>query len=299
MERRPLGQTGLQLSAVGFGGSELAYKDVAPDDATRLLHHALDAGVNVVDTAECYPRGEEKIGRAIGYRRRDVVLCTKVGHAKGFRQVSDWDPRLVRPSVDRSLARLGTDHLDILFLHSCDLDTLKDAALIEQMIQVRAVGKARAIGYAGDNAAALFAVRSGLFDCVQVSLNLADQQALDTIIPAAREQGVGVIAKRSLANAAWLPPKPVPGDYRHEYAERLEALEYDALKKPPAAAALWALRFVIHQPGVHCALVGMTDRDHVDAAHAAWNAGPHSTTEEAAIRARWKLIARAQWEGLT
>lgn len=297
MDLRPLGRTNLSVSPVGFGGGEIAYRDLPADDCARLLNHALNLGINVFDTAECYPGGEEKIGRAIGYRRPEIILCSKVGHAKGFLRVQDWDPRLVRASVDRSLARLGTDHLDILFLHSCELDTLKDAALIDQMVQTRATGKARAIGYAGDGDAALFAVRSGLFDVIQVSLNLADQQALDKLLPESKDRGIGVIIKRALANAAWQPPTPNPGDYRFDYHERLTALELDALTKPNAAEL--ALRFSLHQPGVHCALVGTTLREHLDAAVAAWNAGPIPPRELALIRARWKQVAKPSWVGLT
>jgi aryl-alcohol dehydrogenase-like predicted oxidoreductase len=85
MERRWLGRTGITVSALGFGASEFGQKRIALKMAAYILGSALDAGLNVIDTAACYGNSEELIGRAVGHRRKDFYILTKCGHASGLR----------------------------------------------------------------------------------------------------------------------------------------------------------------------------------------------------------------------
>lgn len=94
MEKRELGKTGMQVSVLGFGGAEIGYENASPESVAQLLGSALDAGLNVIDTAECYADSEEKIGRALSGRRDHYYLFTKCGHAAGF-DLPDWDLRLL------------------------------------------------------------------------------------------------------------------------------------------------------------------------------------------------------------
>src|ERR1700676_3564049 len=106
MERRPLGKTDMRVSVLGFGGSEIGYEHASEETVTTLLNSALDAGLNVIDTAECYGNGvvssEELIGKAVAHRRDDYYLFTKCGHASGFDQ-PDWDLTMLEQTIDRSL----------------------------------------------------------------------------------------------------------------------------------------------------------------------------------------------------
>src|SRR2546428_10243155 len=101
MERRRLGRTDIVASVLGFGGSEIGYQRVGVGTVARLLGSALDAGLNVIDTAECYAGSEALIGRAIGSRRREFSLFTKCGHARGWTR-PDWRPAALLTSVERS-----------------------------------------------------------------------------------------------------------------------------------------------------------------------------------------------------
>src|SRR5256885_9422080 len=92
MEQRRLGKTDMVASVLGFGGSEIGYQRVSGRTVARLLGSALDAGLNVIDTAECYEDSEVLIGRALGPRRREFHLFTKCGHARGWGR-ADWRPR--------------------------------------------------------------------------------------------------------------------------------------------------------------------------------------------------------------
>src|SRR5262245_45505119 len=107
MERRRLGRTGLRVSVLGFGGSEIGYEGASQATVDRLLGSALDAGLNVIDTAECYDNSEELIGAALGARRGQCLIFTKCGHAGGWGR-PDWRLKPLLSSIERSLKRLRT-----------------------------------------------------------------------------------------------------------------------------------------------------------------------------------------------
>ena len=139
MERRRLGKTDMHVSVLGFGGSEIGYQRVSQRTVARLLGGALDAGLNVIDTAECYDDSEELIGRAIGARRAEYHLFTKCGHGTGWGR-GEWRPAALRRSIERSLRRLATDHVDLIQLHSCSLAELRKGDVVEALEQARERG---------------------------------------------------------------------------------------------------------------------------------------------------------------
>src|SRR5262249_8153997 len=156
---------------------------------------ALDADLNVIDTAECYDHSEQLIGAALGARRRECFLFTKCGHAGGWGR-ADWRPAPLLASIERSLPRLRTAHVDPIPLHSCSEDVLRRGDAIRALETARERGLARFIGYSGDGAAARFAVECGAFDTLQTSISVADQEALSLTLPLAADRDMGVIAKR-------------------------------------------------------------------------------------------------------
>jgi hypothetical protein len=294
MERRRLGRTGMDVSVLGFGGSEIGYERASGRTVARLLGRALDAGLNVIDTAECYEDSEALIGRALGARRQEVHLFTKCGHAGGWAR-ADWRPVALLSSIEHSLRRLGTDHVDLVQLHSCSLAQLRKGDAIAALERARERGWARYIGYSGDGEAARYAVECGRFDTLQTSVSIADQQALDLTLPLARARGLGVIAKRPLANVAWRHARKPAEAYYQDYWTRLRALDYDFLKGDAAVAT--ALRFTLAAPGVHTAIVGTAKPDRWPANAALLAAGPLPAADFARIRARWAEIAPASWAG--
>ena len=163
MEQRRLGRTEIVASVLGFGGSEIGYQGVSGRTVARLLGSALDAGLNVIDTAECYEDSESLIGKAIGSRRQDFYLFTKCGHAGGWSR-ADWRQAPLLASIERRLRRLATDYLDLIQLHSCSLDDLRKGDAIEALERARERGWARYIGYSGDGEAARYAAECGRFD---------------------------------------------------------------------------------------------------------------------------------------
>jgi len=295
MERRRLGRTGMIASVLGFGGSEIGYDRVAVRTVERLLGSALDAGLNVIDTAECYEDGETLIGKAVGARRREFYLFTKCGHPRGWSR-GDWRPASLLASIERSLKRLHTEYLDLIQLHSCELGDLETGDAIDALERAREGGLARYIGYSGDGAAARYAVECGRFDTLQTSISIADQEAIDLTLPLARARKMGVIAKRPLANAAWRYRRR-PESYYADYWERLRDLDYPFVRDTPASAAGIALRFTLSVPGVHTAIVGTAKPGRWQENAALLAAGALPRRELDAIRARWREKADPSWEG--
>ena len=299
MEKRKLGKTDMQVSALGFGGSEIGYQSVAAPTVKKMLNSALDAGVNVIDTAECYASSEELIGQAVAGRRKEYYLFTKCGHFAGWGQ-PDWGPSSLVKSIERSLRRLKTDCVDLIQLHSCSEEELKKGDVIEALKRARERGHTRYIGYSGDGRDALYAIECGEFDTLQTSVSLADQEALELTLPVVRERNIGVIAKRPIANAAWKSGDRKPADsYAHPYWERLRKLNYDFLHGMLSKAIATALRFTLSVPGIHTAIVGTTKPERIQENAAILEAGPLPKDLFEKIRSRWHLVADGTWVGDT
>jgi len=283
-------------SILGFGGSEIGYQQVGARTVARLLGTALDAGLNVIDTAECYDDSEVLIGRALGARRRECYLFTKCGHSRGWGR-GEWRPAALLASIERSLRRLETDYLDLIQLHSCSLAELRRGDAIAALEEARTRGWARYIGYSGDGEAARYAVECGRFDTLQTSVSLADQEAIELTVPRARARRMGVIAKRPLANVAWRHARKPAEPYYQDYWTRLRALDYPFLRGAPDAAVATALRFTLSVPGVHTAIVGTTKPERWQQNATLLGAGALPAREFERIRARWREVAETSWAG--
>ena len=294
MQCRPFGRTGLQVPVLGFGAMQAGDPRLSEEHAARLLNHALDLGFTLVDTARSYGLSEERIGRHLARRRDEFVLSTKVGY--GVAGLQDWTYECVVAGVDAARERLRTDVIDIVHLHSCDLDTLADGAVADALEHCRASGKLRVAAYSGDAAALRYAISSGAFGSVQASLNVCDQQA-SRALTEAHACGLGTISKRPLAGQPWRHEAPPQEAAHAEYWRRFALLrpEFDCIVGDGDWEAL-ALRFAAYAPGVDCAIVGGTDPRHLERNKAAIAAGPLEPGQRDAIRAAFAR-AGAAWQG--
>ena len=295
MEHRKLGKTGLDVSVLGFGGAEIGYEGAPDNDVETLLNAAIDAGLNIIDTAECYLDSEEKIGRAISHRRGEFHLFTKVGHSSGL-EGEDWNLAMMERSIDRSLQRLQVENVDLIQLHTCSLSLLQRGEVIEVLKRAQQAGKTRFIGYSGDNEAAQWAVESGLFDTLQTSLSVCDQNIAAQTVPLALQNGMGVIAKRPIANAVWRYDEPLEEDHYHRaYLDRWRELDFSWGKDANEAASI-ALRWTLSH-GVSTAIVGTKNPARWAENAALLGAGPLDATLIQSIGARWREVGGQNWEG--
>lgn len=284
----------MHVTVLGFGGEEIRGSDAATVE--RVIGDALDAGLNLIDTAECYGRSEELIGEALAHRRSEFYLFSKCGH-EGVDGLPDWDPRMLELSIDRSLKRLKTDVLDLMQLHSCPREELEKGPVIEVLLEARRKGKLRYLGYSGDGDAARYALRCGAFEVLQTSLSIFDQEAASLTIPEAREKGMGVIAKRPLGNAVFRHADRPENPYWQVYWDRMRALDYDFLGGDAEAAAELALRFTLSVEGVGTAVVGSSKPGRWRSNALIAEKGPLPPELMTYIRTRWDLVSGGQWQG--
>lgn len=208
MEYRALGDTGLTVSAIGFGCWEMGnpnYGSTGDEEVIAAVHRAIELGVTLFDTAPNYGFGgsELVLGRALKGRRDEVVLVSKV--------CTTWDPvthttkidgrySTIKRMCDESLQRLQTDHVDLMLVHWPDADTPL-AETMWALDELRTEGKTRHIGVCNYNAYELRTARGQVPLCAnQVGYNLFDRRWEHEMFPTAQELGVGVMAYGPMAH---------------------------------------------------------------------------------------------------
>ena len=308
MERRKLGRTGLEVSALGFGCGNVGGLMVrgTPAEQERAVARALELGINYFDTAPSYGDGESEhnLGRVLKILRPNIVLGTK------FRLQLDERGRVaeaITASLEASLRRLGLDRVDLLQLHNpisqdggaFDVETVLER-VVPALEGLRRQGKIRFFGITalGDTAALHRLIKARVLDTAQVCYNLLNPSAgtalprgfpahdFARLLDRAREAAVGVIGIRILAagalsgkearHAVAVPSvDPIASgpdyvaDVRH--AGRLEALVREGHAQSLIEAAL---RFAIANDAMSTALVGYSSLDHLEYAAACVNKGP-------------------------
>jgi aryl-alcohol dehydrogenase-like predicted oxidoreductase len=202
VRQRNLGS--LTVSAIGLGcmGMSAFYGSADEDEAIATIHHALDLGCNFLDTAEMYgPYTNEKLlGRAIAGHRDDVVLATKVGapissaDADPATRVLNGSPENVRRAIEGSLRRLGTDHIDLYYLHRVDPETPIEET-VGAMADLVAQGKVRYVGLSEASVGTLRRAHAvHPITALQTEYSLWTRHVEAQILPACRELGIGFVA---------------------------------------------------------------------------------------------------------
>jgi aryl-alcohol dehydrogenase-like predicted oxidoreductase len=269
VNRRLFGDTGLRVSVIGLGGWQLGETCWnGPDEKTsiRMVHRALDAGVNFFDTAPCYAdgRSEAFLGRALAGRWKDVVICTKFGRSP---EGVDFDERRISWSIEQSLRRLGTDRLDVVLLHNPPVHMLDGIAaphfaVLERM---RERGLVRFYGASVDWPAEIeTVVATSGSRALEVWLSALHQEPWQAVQVAA-SRGLGTIVKVPL-ESGWLSGRydarstfsDVRTRWSPEDIARRAALvgRLRELLPPGVSMVHAALRFVLANEGVSTVIPG-------------------------------------------
>jgi aryl-alcohol dehydrogenase-like predicted oxidoreductase len=271
MRYRILGRTGLRVSEIGFGGAPAgiahyieAWDSGAAEErasVVRAIRRALDLGLNYLDTAPGYGAGlgEEIFGEAIAGRRDEVVLATKTGAR---------DPAGITASVEASLRRLGTDRVDVLQFHggwypAVEVEQIlrrgMSAAGVEAFQRLREQGKVRFLGFTaeGPSGGVSELIASDAFDVLQCRYNLMFQHSCDHvneagIIREAKARNMGVVTMRTLTSGTFQKL------LRQSFPKTMAGLDLDR----------FLLNFVLSNPLIDVALVGMRRTEEVEANNA-------------------------------
>jgi aryl-alcohol dehydrogenase-like predicted oxidoreductase len=272
MNYRTLGRTGLRVSALALGTVQLGldYGIRAPghfgrppeEEAIRLVHAAIDAGINLIDTARAYGASETVLGRALQGRRERVILATKVVTQRPLGSTATGEElrRHMLASLDASLRELQTDWVDLWQIHNLDQPLLEQSDLLEEVFDdVRRAGKVRWVGASTYGVEMpLAAVRSGIFDVVQVTYSVLDQRLADEVFPLAAAQDVGVVVRSVLLQGALTER----GDHLPDHLEALRArsrrfrqlVAESGVDLSPAQAAI---AFALAHPQINAVLTGV------------------------------------------
>lgn len=213
-------QTGIKLSALGFGtfkigrnqGIKYPKSYHLPDTACahRLLNSVLDLGCTLIDTAPAYGLSEQRIGQAIGHRRHEFILCTKVGETfEGGQSTFDFSAPAVTASIERSLRLLRTDVLDIVLIHSHgdDRRMMEQSDVVPILERFRDRGVIRAIGLSGKTVeGATLALKWA--DVIMVEYHLQNVSHRDVITQAAKAS-IAVLVKKGLASGTLDPDQSI------------------------------------------------------------------------------------------
>lgn len=252
MELRPLGASDILVSPLGLGTVKLGRNQAVryPErfalpsdaDARALLDLAASLGINLLDTAPAYGTSEARLGGLLAGQRDRWMISTKVGEefADG-RSRFDFSFDHTIASVDRSLTRLGTDHLDIVLVHSDgnDADILRRRGVIDALARCKDQGKARAIGFSPKTVAGARTALP-LCDALMLTLNPAEPEMLP-VVREAHAAGVGVLIKRGLGSGH------LPGGPGADARGAVEA----------------CLRYLVGEPGVSSVVVGTINPSHL------------------------------------
>ena len=236
LEYRTLGKTGLKVTTVGFGCM------ITSDPS--VIERAADIGINYFDTARVYQGGnnERMVGAALKRKRKDITLSTKSVSPTKEAALAD---------LDTSLRELGTDHVDIWYLHAKSkpddiTDDLREAQRIaKQQGKIRFAGVST---HSGQKDLLPWLAKTGAVDVVLVAYNFSMDKDMEAAVEAAGKAGLGVVGMKVMAGGF---RKPKPGDLTQEKLKR-------------EGAMLAALKWVIQNPNLHTTIPSMTDMDQLD-----------------------------------
>ncbi|MFD0902604.1 aldo/keto reductase [Actinomadura sediminis] len=290
MQYRTLGRTGVQVSALALGAMNFgAIGRTTQDEATAIVDAALESGINLIDTADMYGRGEseEMVGKAIAGRRDDIVLATKATMPMGDeRNRQGGSRRWLVTALDDSLRRLGVDHVDLYQMHRWDPRT-GDEETLSALTDLQRAGKIRYFGSSTFPAyrivQAQWAAREhrlSRYVTEQPAYSILQRGIEEHVLPVAAEYGLGVLAWSPLASG-WLSgavrkgreiatsrAKSLPDRFDlslpHNRA-RLDAVERLAVVADEAGLTMvqLALGFVTAHPAVTSALIGPRTLEHL------------------------------------
>jgi len=267
MKYRKLGKSELMISETGLGCMSFPSHDERK--GISLIHRAIDLGINYFDTADLYDRGgnESVLGMAIKGKRDQVILATKVGNQwKEGESGWHWNPTrdYIFSAVDESLKRLQTDYIDLYQLHGGTIEDPIDET-IGAFEYLKAVGKIRYYGISSTrpNVIREYVKRSDMVS-VMMQYSLADRRPEEEMLHLLHENGIGVLARGSLAQGM-LASKPAKDYLGHPAAEMEKARSViTSLVKDTRTAAQVALRFVLAHPAIISAIVGISRMEQLE-----------------------------------
>lgn len=282
---RKLGNTGYDVSAIGFGTWQIGgyrWEDFGEQDSINLLTEANDLGVNIFDVAVIYgqyaddnhylqSRSQERLGKAFEKRRDKVIYCLKLGQFDEYSHRHDYDPKRIIEQFNQSLRRLKTDYIDVCLIHAPSINKIKDEKAITILKTLQAQGYVKAIGYSFE--AEPMHVQAAIgqqIDVIMLQYNLM-HQSCQHAISLAQDDGIGILVggpyNRGYLTGRYqkLSDLPLTDDYwdwntkLNPYKVEQNLQQINTLLSTygsPEALRKKSLEFILDEPGVNSCVVG-------------------------------------------
>ena len=264
-----LGRTGLEVTRLGYGAMEIrgsriwGGRPVVEAQAETILNAVLDAGINFIDTANCYGGSEELIGRCIAHRRDEFYLATKCG----CQQVHKDDNTDTTPHVftkenlfrclHESLERMRTDYVDIMQLHNPNIETCEAEGVVDALREMREQGKVRWISISTRFPELPTCLEWGAFDTFQIPYSALEREHEEAIARSA-EAGTGIIVRGGVARG-----EPGAGLGTDDGWKRFEEARLDELRAEDESRTAFLLRHTLTHPHAHTIIVGTLQPEHL------------------------------------
>ena len=276
MQYRPLGRTGLEVSAVSLGTEYLI--DLPLEHVEGVVHEAIDRGVNYFDLFYAQPHFRDLMGRVFHGRRQNVMLAAHLGAVVIDGQYGrSREPGLARGYFEDFLKRYETDYVDVLFLHNAndpsEYDTVMAEPFLSIALEAKKQGKARLIGFSGHwVSTSLQAVRSGIVDVLMFPVNIGGHavEGRRELLQECADRGVGLIAMKPYAGGRLLRQEPVVTIKGWHIGSTNDEVTKE---RPAGITPVQCLAYVLSLPGVSAVLPGCKDRAELAAALAVLDAG--------------------------
>ena len=280
-----LGRTGVEVTKLGYGAMELRGDSVMiePAAVTSLLNAVLDAGINFIDTSPDYGDSEARIGESISHRREEYFLASKCGcpiNHPGHRAPHIFTRENVRAGVEQSLARMRTDHLDLVQFHaSPSRSVLEENDSVAELELMKEEGKIRFIGMSGTLPNLIDHIDMGVFDAFQIPHSLLEPEHDEWITKAALG-GAGTIIRGGVARGApaagIAEAKGLPYRHRQAIQQRKNLWRQAGLDDLRGDMSImeFMLRFTISHPHMNTTIVGTSRMEHLQDNLAAASNGP-------------------------
>ncbi len=292
LETRPLGQTGLTVTRLGFGAMEVRGeriwdgRPVTDEQAATILRAVVDVGITFIDTANDYGRSEAYLGQFLADRRDRFALATKCGctivpAGDHDETPHSWDRDHLLANIDDSLTKLRTDHVDLLQLHNPDVRDAEQHRVVDTLREIKESGKATHIGISATSPHLATYIEWGVFEAFQIPYSAMERRH-ENLITAAHEAGAGTIVRGGVARG-----EPGRGLGNENAWALWERANLDDLLGEGESRTAWQLRFTLSHPAVDTIIAGTLNPKHLAENVAAAEAGP--LPEDVYVEAKRRL----------
>lgn len=265
---RTLGRTGAVVSQLGFGAMEVRGDRIwngrpcSDEQARVILTAVLEAGITMIDTANCYGLSELYIGRHLAARRGEYFLATKCGCQMLYAGDHDETPHVwtrdnLRRNIADSLLKMRTQSVDLVQLHNPDVQTVEGGKLVEALQELKQEGAVRFIGCSATSPHLATYISWGVFDVFQIPYSALERRH-EHLISQAAEAGAGIIIRGGVARG-----EPGDGLGGAERWATFEKAGLDELRQPGESRTAFLLRFTLSHPHCHTTIVGTLQPQHL------------------------------------